>query len=163
MNCGSNLETGWNQPRTHTFRQKLWERVILHHGYWITKSIKRWLKRKQRAYNKAIKSGKSEDWENFHHIRNKVKKATRKAYRKFIRNNSLASVKQFWSFIKSLKKKIPLELVTDSKEKAELLNMQYQSQFPQEKLSDLPTENESEIPSMPDIITREEGVQGWTV
>ena len=135
---------------------------------WITKSIKRWLKRKQRAYNKARKSGKSEDWENFRHIRNKVKKATRKAYRKFIRNNSLASVKQFWSFIKSLKKDstgIPAlkdshksELVTDSKGKAELLNMQYQSQFTQERMSDLPTESESEIPSMPDIIIREEGV-----
>jgi hypothetical protein len=79
----------------------------------------------------------------------------------------LESTKQFWSFVKKLKKDssgIPAlkdaqgGLVTNNKEKAELLNCQYQKQFTQERLDDLPVEAESNIPTMPDLTIREEGV-----
>ena len=88
-----------------------------------------------------------------------MKKETRKAYRIHIRDKCLESPKQFWSFIKSLKKDssgIPTLkdngiLITDSKQKAELLNRQYQSQFTIERLDDMTTEPESNYPSMPDI------------
>ena len=58
----------------------------------------------------------------------------------------------------NLKNPLTGELVTDNNEKANLLNLQYQSQFPQECLDDLPTEKDSNFPSMPNIVVREEGV-----
>ncbi|XP_072021949.1 uncharacterized protein [Amphiura filiformis] len=134
---------------------------------WINQTLKRLHKRKQRAYNRARKSNSQEDWESFKELRRKIKKATRKAYRGYIRDKCLESSKQFWSFIKSLKNDssgIPAlkdahgGLVTCNRQKAELLNCQYQKQFTQERLEDLPTEPESNIPSMPNITIREEGV-----
>jgi hypothetical protein len=135
---------------------------------WINHTLKRLHKRKQRAYNRAKSTGTDEDWENFRQLRKKIKKATRKAYRKYVNHKCIESNKQFWSFVKTLKKDstgIPAlkdsdtgELVTDNKTKANLLNKQYQSQFTQERLGDIPSEPESGIPDMPDITIREEGV-----
>ena len=45
-----------------------------------------------------------------------------------------------------------------SSQKADLLNRQYQSQFTKERLTDLPQEQESQFPSMPDITVYNEGV-----
>ena len=135
---------------------------------WINSSIKRTYKRKQRAYNKAKKSKKQEDWEKFKEIRRENKKETRKAYRKYVNERCTDSAKKFWNFIKTLRKDssgIPAlrdmdtgTLVTDSKQKAELLNRQYQQQFTQERLFDLPQEDETNIPSMPEIEVTVEGV-----
>ena len=133
---------------------------------WINHTLKRLHKRKQRAYNTARKSGKEEDWEKFRQLRKKIKKATRNSYRKYVRKICLESTKQFWNFVKSLKKdntgisalKHQGELITDTKQKVEILNNQYRQQFTQERLSDLPKENDSGIPSMPEIKIEVEGV-----
>ena len=125
---------------------------------WITQNLKRLHRRKQRAYNRAKKSNKAEDWESYRHLRNKIKHATRNSYRSYVRDKCLESTKQFWTFVKSLKKDssgIPAlksngELIIDNKSKPEVLNKQYQSQFTIER-SELPTEPDSDIPSMPDI------------
>ncbi|XP_072046406.1 uncharacterized protein [Amphiura filiformis] len=135
---------------------------------WISHNLKRLHKRKQRAYNRAKKTGTQEDWEKFRQLRKQIKKASRKAYKNYINNKCLDSNKQLWSFMKTLKKEstgIPAlldsntgDLVVDSKTKVELLNIQYQKQFTQERLNDIKVESESNIPDMPDIIIREDGV-----
>ncbi|XP_071813260.1 uncharacterized protein [Apostichopus japonicus] len=135
---------------------------------WITSQIKRHQRKKQRAYNRAVKSNTPEEWERFREIRKSVKKETRKSYRKFIHDKCAESTKQLYSFIKALKNdntsisalKDPElgTLITDSQQKAEILSKQFQSQFPKENLEDLPIEPESKIPSMPDFIIHEAGV-----
>ncbi len=140
-----------------------------HNTPWINQKLKRLHKRKQRAYNRARKSGSQEDWDKYRELRKKIKKDSRKAYRKYISEKCFESTKQFWSFVKSLKKDssgIPAlkdletgELITDSKAKANLLNKQYQQQFTQERLQDFPSEPESSIPDMPEIYIQEEGVR----
>jgi hypothetical protein len=57
---------------------------------WLNHTLKRLHKRKQRAYNRARKSQKQEDWNRFRELRSKIKKATRKAYRGYIRD-------KFWN------------------------------------------------------------------
>ena len=91
---------------------------------WI-RNIRCLHKRKQCAFNKAKKSGTDKDWENFRDSRRKVKNATRKEYRNYVKNQCLNTTKEFWSFMKSLKKDasgIPAlkdthkgELVTDNR------------------------------------------------
>ena len=135
---------------------------------WINHSIRRLHKRKRRAYNRAKKSGRQDDWEKYKEIRKQIHKTTRKAYRNYVNDKCMESTKQFWRFIKTLRKDssgIPAlrnretgDLETDSKQKAEVLNSEYQRQFTQERLSDLPIEEESVIPPMPDIVITEEGV-----
>jgi len=133
---------------------------------WLTRSIKRLHRQKQRAFNTAKKNNTQEAWDKYKQLRKKVKKETKKAYTNYIRDKVMESPKQFWSFIKSLKKDstgIPAlkengVLVTDSKQKADTLNRQYQSQFTKERLGDLPKEPESKIPAMPDITVHKEGV-----
>ena len=62
---------------------------------WISHTIKRLHKRKQRACNKARKSGTQEDWDKFRELRKLVKKESRKAYRRYVIEKCLESVKQF--------------------------------------------------------------------
>ena len=67
--------------------------------------------------------------------------------------------KKFWSYVKSKRRYLsgvsPLLLndleVTDSKGKAEILNKQYDSVFTDEDLTNMPTLEQSSIPSLPDI------------
>ena len=74
--------------------------------------------------------------------------------------------KNFWSYIKVTKKDCvgtaPLKdngiLFSDSKNKAEILNKQYQSVFSKEDLTSIPTPSEAPFPSMPEIIISQEGV-----
>ena len=101
-------------------------------------------------------------------LRRKVKNATRKEYRNYVKNQCLNITKEFWSFMKSLKKDssgIPAlkdthkgELDTDNKTKTEIPSKQYQSQFTQERLDNIHMEPDSDIPDMPNITIREDGI-----
>jgi hypothetical protein len=66
---------------------------------WINNRVKRLLKRKQRAYNKAKKSTSQTDWDSFREIRKNSHKVSRAAHRNYIRKFCLESKKQFWSFV----------------------------------------------------------------
>ena len=109
---------------------------------WINRKIKKMHRGKQKAYNKARKSGNEADWEVFRQIY----KMTRSAHTAYVRELCLDSRKQFWSFVKSLKNDstgIPAlknqgVLISDNIKKAELLNDQFSSVFTEENLSCLP-------------------------
>ena len=135
---------------------------------WISPKMKCHQRRKQRAYNRAIKYNRQSNWERFYEIRKAVKKETRAAYRRYVHDKCLGSTKQLFSFIKSLQNDntgIPALkdqttgiLVTNSIEKAEVLSRHFQSQFTKEDMDNLPVESDSDIPSMPDIVFNKEGV-----
>ena len=74
---------------------------------WITRNIRCLHKRKQGAFNKAKKSGTDKDWENFCDLRRKVKNATRKAYRNYVKNQCLNITKEFWLSLKKDASGIP--------------------------------------------------------
>ena len=137
---------------------------------WITQQIRRYQRKKQRAYDRAIKSNFTEDWERFREICKVVKKETRKSYRNFISDKCSESTKELDSFIKSLNNDNTSisalrnpetgNLVIDSQQKAEILSKQFQSQFTKENLDTLPSEPESDFPSMPDFEINEAGLRG---
>ena len=167
----SSVEDDWC-----TFRDKISQAMDTHvpskmsskrnDSPWISKSIKCKLRAKQRAYNKARSSGRASDLERFHKIRKEVQKLTKQSYWKWVRSSCVESTKQFWGFIRKLKKDctgIPAlrengKLVTDSVGKAEILNRQFDSVFTNEdsKIPDV-TDSKS-YPSMPDIIVTQEGL-----
>ncbi|XP_072014761.1 uncharacterized protein [Amphiura filiformis] len=70
---------------------------------WISNKVKRYHKRKQRAYNKARKSNNESDWDSFKEIRKDTHRLTRATQRSYIRNFCLDSKKQFWSFVRNLR------------------------------------------------------------
>ncbi|XP_072038658.1 uncharacterized protein [Amphiura filiformis] len=112
-----------------------------HQSPWISPRIKRLLRRKQRAYNKARKSNLTEDWENFKKQRKMVKTETKKAYWEYVKGTCLESPKQFWSFINKMKKdntgistlRSGGNLVSENIQKAEVLNTQFESVFTKER------------------------------
>ena len=132
---------------------------------WISSSIKRKLRRKQRIYNRARATGSAADKQKFRAIRKEIQKETKIAYWKWVRSSCIESPKQFWSFVKKLRKDsmgIPAlrsggQLVSESTGKAEILNHQFESVFTNENpMVNLPTQQVH--PPMPEIIVSEEGV-----
>jgi hypothetical protein len=82
---------------------------------WINRDIKRNVRQKQRAYNRARSSGKAEDWSRFRTIRKATQEKIRKAYWNHINNiisdpgesdnhtSQYTKVsKRFWAYIKGL-------------------------------------------------------------
>ena len=106
-----------------------------------------------------------------------LQKAERQSYWKYIKNiieigdpdqeDRSPKQKRFWSYIKSLRKDTngiaPLKdagiLHADAKDKADILNRQYQSVFTNEDTSDIPTPDCEPYSSMPEITVSIEGVQ----
>ena len=134
---------------------------------WINRKIKKMHRRKQKAYNKARKTGDEADWEVFRQIRKDTFKMTRSAHRAYVRKFCLDSKKQFWSFVKSLKNDstgIPAlknqgVLISDNIQKAELLNEQFSSVFTNEDLSSLPQALPCMFPTIPDIVIVPDGIE----
>ena len=131
---------------------------------WITHSVKRRLRQKQRAYNKAKTSGNENDWDSFRDLRKLVQKESRASYWKYVRTTCLSSAKQFWSFIKKQKtdsSSIPAlrsngQLFSENNKKAEILNQQFQSVFTDEDPLDIPAGHR--FPSIPNFSVQPEGV-----
>ena len=122
---------------------------------WINHKIKKSLRHKQKAYNQARKLDDTSSWEKFRSLRKRVKKETRQSYRKYIKDVCSESNKKFWSFIKGLKKDsfgIPslknesgiLEM--ENKQKAALLNRQFESVFTDEDHQTMPQIDKPNFP-----------------
>ncbi|XP_072039626.1 uncharacterized protein [Amphiura filiformis] len=134
---------------------------------WISPTIKRMQRRKQRAYNKARKSGNSSDWDNFTSIRKDTHKVTKFSYRKYVRDVCLDSKKQFWSFIKNISKdstgisalKDHGALVSDNKQKADILNNQFCSVFTQEDIHSTPNIAQNTTPPIENITIHTPGIE----
>ena len=109
-------------------------------------------------------------------MRARVQKAERQAYWRHTVNlkeigypendQNPGKQKRFWTFIKSLRKDdcgiAPLKengkMHADPKDKANILNRQYESTFTREDTSNIPQPREEPCSPMPDIIVTEEGV-----
>ena len=76
------------------------------------------------------------------------------------------NTKQFWSYMKRLGQretgvadlKVNNNIISDGKEKAEALNVQFVSVFTKEDKEDIPAMSEGTIPKIPDLVINEEGV-----
>ena len=118
---------------------------------WFDRTLRRAVRRKQRLYNKAIKSGKISDWEVFRDFRrhtHKLIKTTRSSYIRNILGSAIKEEpKKFWKFIKNLRQEntgvAELEkdgqIISDDTEKANILNEQFQSVFTDEPPGELPS------------------------
>ena len=140
---------------------------------WVTTTIKRLCRKKQRLYNKWKKSRKTRDFEAFSDLKKEVRKLIRKSHWEhvnkilsdgFERNDS----KPFWRYVKAKRQErigiAPLKvdglLHNSAKDKAEILNKQFFSVFTPEVGDEIPSMGE-ELNSVPDIegcVVRTEGV-----
>lgn len=108
---------------------------------WITTGIRRKLRKKQRIYNRAKKSGTEDDLMKFKTIRKEIQKESKLSYWRWVRSSCISSTKQFYGFIKKLRKDsvgIPAlkhqgKLISDNTGKAEILNSHFESVFTNEE------------------------------
>ena len=114
---------------------------------WMTKSVKRLVRRKQRHYNIYMDSNSPQDFERYRNTAKDCKKAIRKAKKKFENNIAKNGNKRpFNSYIRSKTKSRvsvgPLkqgnELVTGNKDMATILNNQFSSVFTHEDPNSVP-------------------------
>ena len=146
---------------------------------WIDATIKRLVKKRHKLYLRARKSKDPDVKIHYKRFRAHVQKVLRDAYWKYVSNiftfeNDSSDpdtpkpekIKKFWSFVKSLKKDAygitSLRengiLKTDTKEKANICNRQFQSAFTREDDSDPPSKGASPFSSMGDITVDPKGV-----
>ena len=110
------------------------------HTYpWVSTSLRRMMRRKQRAHRKAKKSGQSKDWDRFKRLQSEVQRSIHTAHKRYMTDvvsNDLKNTKRFWSFIKSKRQEssgvAPLintegYLHSDSTKKAEIFNQRFPS------------------------------------
>ena len=120
------------------------------HVPWITRTIIRLTRRKHRAYNTHKRTKKDSDWARFTSLRKRVHRELRASYWDYV-NNLLdpeidKSNKKFWRFIKARKQdntgistlRENGRIITDSQEKAEVLNNQFTSVFTREDTASMP-------------------------
>ena len=139
---------------------------------WVNTSLRRMMRRKQRAHRKAKTSGNQRDWERFKRLQAELQRSTRKAHRSYMQDVVSADLKEnpkrFWSFIKSKRQEGTgvSELVnkdgflqSNTTAKAEILNEQFHSVYTQEDTGTIPNKGPSPHPSMHDITVNLNGVK----
>ena len=137
---------------------------------WMTSSIKRLIRIKQRRYNKAKINGRKEDWDEFRKIRQTVHTELKKEHENYV-NNMLDSgdktTKRFWKYIKSQRKDasgIPVlrrpdgSEATETIEKCNILNQHYETVFTIEDKSLPNITGNNCIPTLPRIKVTTNGV-----
>ena len=143
---------------------------------WIDKQMESLWRKRNKLFKKQKSSHRPKDVSNYKQMRARVQKAERQAYWRHIENlieigdpekdQNPGKQKWFWSFIKSLRKDncgvAPLKengkMHSDLKDKAYILNRQYESTFTREDTSNIPQPRGEPCSPMPDIIVTEEGV-----
>ena len=72
---------------------------------WVSTSLRRMARRKQRTHREAQQSGQSKDLDRFKRLQSEVQRSTRTAHRRYmadiVSNDLKKNTKWFWSFIKS--------------------------------------------------------------
>lgn len=137
---------------------------------WISKSLKRGSRKKQRLFSKAKGSGSHKDWNEYRQFRNKLQNEVKKKYWEYVNEtidpDNDKNGKKFWKFIKSQKQDntgvVPLKsnagLMTSPTDKANALNDQFQRAFTPQDATPPPDLGKSPYPDMKNIIVTEEGV-----
>ena len=124
---------------------------------WMNSSIKRMIRKKQKLYNRARKSNSQADWKKFKDLRKATKKRLTLAHDKYLldllktddmdfETRKPTMTKRFWTYIRSKRQDnvgvAPLEInddvVSDSREEANLLSNYFKSVFTKEDLQNMP-------------------------
>ena len=149
----ADVKWNWFQQMVHNIMDKHIPHKITSSRYnlpWFDRSLRRLCRKKQRLYNIAKASLRRSDWDMYNNCRKLVQKSLRSARSRFIKNNLETAIvdkpKVFWNYIKNLRKdengvadlKYNDALVSDSTQKAEILNRQFASVFTVEKPGNLP-------------------------
>ena len=141
-----------------------------HHLPWITRSIIRLQRKRDKAHSQAKKTKRNKHWEKFKQLRKEVTKEVANSYSSYINNvigeSLTTNPKQFWSFIRKNKTEnlgIPSLKVNDmvkttDSDKADALNDYFKSVFTKEQLP-IPTKGPSPFPSIQSL---EIGLNGVT-
>ena len=137
---------------------------------WFNSTLRKQCRKKQKLYNKAEKSCNSSDWDVFTAERRSFKKNLRTArskyYSEYLETSLKDEPKSFWSYIKNLRQehqgiadlKNGTNVVSNSKDKAQVLNQQFTSVFTKEGPGELPELGEP-YPSIPKLNIVTEGVE----
>ena len=147
---------------------------------WIDSSIKRLIKRRDRLYFRARRSSSPDIKSHYKRFRARVQKVIRDAYWKHISNifsfatdsadpdcpRKNEKARKFWSFVKSLKKDAfginSLRengiLKTDTLDKANICNRQFESAFTRESDTEIPSKGNSPFTPMGEITVDPKGV-----
>jgi hypothetical protein len=145
---------------------------IRHNLLWMNTTLKRMVRKKQRLYNKAKKSHKRKDWDEYNKHKKETLKSMKKSRWNYINKILIDGMKNdnnkpFWRFVKSQQKEdigvAPLktdhpDLAKDSKEKAEILNRQFQSVFTQDDGKGIPAMDGPDYPQINDLKIINKGV-----
>jgi len=138
---------------------------------WINHSIKKQMKQRKKLYNKAKRLQTEEAWLNYRTTKNNVTNLIREAHKKYqnkmFSDNGGINYKKFWRYVKTIRKdthgvaplKKETSLVYHSKDKAEILNKQFQSVFTKENLSNIPECSELPITPLLNVAISEDGVK----
>ncbi|KAL8610900.1 hypothetical protein ACOMHN_056755 [Nucella lapillus] len=139
---------------------------------WIDTSLRRAIRRKQRAHTKARKTGKKRDQDRYKRLQQEVKDNIKKASHHYldtvVTDDFKTNSKKLWAYVKSKGQESqgvsPLKntegyLKSDNCSKAEILNNQFKSVFTEEDLSHMPDKGDSPYQAMDDITVTEKGVQ----
>ena len=147
---------------------------------WIDSSIKRLIRKRDKLYFRARKSSSPDLKNHYKWFRAHVQKSIRDAYWKHVTNIFLLEndspdpdcprknekAKKFWSFVKSLKKDASgintLRengiLKTDTLDKANICNRQFQSAFTRKTNDEIPSKGTSPFTAMGEITVDPKGV-----
>ncbi len=131
---------------------------------YITRSIKRDIRRKNRAHTKAKRFNKPKDWVRYCRIRKEVNHKLTQAYWEYLNGiidpETDTNSKKFYRFIKSMRNdnfgvgtlRANGIFSATNKEKTSMLNAQFKSVFTEERLEETPTMNTPRGPTLPDIV-----------
>ena len=134
---------------------------------WITASVKRLSRQKQRAFNKAKRSKQPRDWRRYRTLKRQTNNQCKAAHKDYL--NTIVGEgnnKRFWSYIKSKRCDAsgvsPLKqdgvIYSSPKSQANALNRQFSSVFTTEDLASLPDKGPSPFPTMDNVTISVDGI-----
>ena len=181
MTRSADINTAWNslKSKLHELMEKYVPQKTIRsdkkYNPWINRRIKALHRKRLKLFNRKKETKNHKDIEHYKKFRAQVQKEERKEYWKYVENiidpsNDETSApnkqKRFWSYIKSQRKDnigiAPLKdrgrMYTEPKDKANILNQQYESVFTHEDDGPVPVPDGDPFPSMPEIEICTEGV-----
>ena len=143
---------------------------------WISKQVKSLMRKRDTLFKRQRKTGAAQV-RHYRETKARLQQAERQSYWKYVENiieegdpeqEHQLKQKPFWNFIKSLRRDsgdvAPLKencrLHADSKDKADILNRQYESTFTKGDKSNIPSPEGAPFPAtcMPEIDVSTEGM-----
>lgn len=143
----------------------------------MTRDLRRLINKRDKYFYKARKSNNPQVKQHAKTLKALVQRSLIEAYWKYVQDiisdpeasnlQDHKPTKKFWSFMKGLRKDAsgvsPLldngKYCSDPKEKADILNRQFQSVFTEDERTAVPNKGNSPVSSMPQIVIDHKGVE----